>query len=273
MNAIPLEVNCLEALAAARVETTAIVMLQGQRHPGVDHVGLDVWRRPWQDEHEGRADAETAHHVEVAAHPAREVARDRQSEARAGDALMIGHAIEALEHVRSILGADARPLVAHGDDGHGPVEPGSQLDVDAVRAELQRIRGKVRDDLLDPASVADCGRHPARRCRHQGQPAIERDRHQGGFDGVQRLRHREWLRLERHRPGVDARQLEEVADELGHRADDGTSALEEFPDDVLVVNLTVEDQVEIARQPRQRRPQLVGDGGDVCRPLRLGRAP
>ena len=52
--------------------------------------------------------------------------------------------------------------------------------------------------------------------------------------------------------GVELRDLEQVADEVGHRLDDPTAPLEELADHRRVVDPVAEDEVEIAAQPGQR---------------------
>ena len=77
--------------------------------------------------------------------------------------------------------------------------------------------------------------------------------------------------LQRHRPGLEPGQLQQVADQRVHRGDDRPPALEELALDIGVVDPAVEDQVEIARQAGQRRAQLVGHGRDEAGALGLGR--
>ena len=91
-------------------------------------------------------------------------------------------------------------------------------------------------------------------------------------DGVERVGHREGSALEDERARLEPGQLEQVADQRGHRLDDRTPALEELALDRLVGDVPVEDQVEVARQAGQRGPQLVGDRRHVARAFRLGRA-
>ena len=74
------------------------------------------------------------------------------------------------------------------------------------------------------------------------------------------------------RPEFEARELEQVTDEPGHRADDRAAALEELALDRGVADAPVEDQVEIPGQPGQRRPQLVRHGRHEALALGLPRA-
>ena len=71
-----------------------------------------------------RADARTARDVELAAHRARQIPRDRQAQAGAGDPLVVGHPVEALEDPRlgrsaPIPGPSSRTaMMATGPSNH-----------------------------------------------------------------------------------------------------------------------------------------------------------
>ncbi len=178
---------------------------------------------------------------------------------------MIGHPVEALEDPVAVVERDSRPVVANGQDGDEPVEPPLDLHVAARRRELQRVCREVRDDLLDAPPVA--GRRPEarRQIGRQVDPLVDRDWQQGRGNLALRFGDGERPDLEAQRPGLEAGDLQQVADELAHRADDRAAPLEELAFDGRVVDLATEDQLEIAAQAGQRRSQLVGHGRDEGR--------
>jgi hypothetical protein len=66
---------------------------------------------------------------------------DGQAEPRTGQPTRVRGAVEAVEDVRQILGREARPVVAHGDDAVAYAD----LDRLAGRAPFQRVVQQVRD--------------------------------------------------------------------------------------------------------------------------------
>ena len=151
--------------------------------------------------------------------------------------------------------------------GGEPVDAAGDLDAAARRGELQGVRHEVRQDLLDAPPVAGRDPHPRRQGGRQPRPVVDRDRQQARGDLGAGLGDRERPDLEVDRPRLQARQLQQVADEVRHRADDRPAPLEEVVLDRRIEDLAAEDQLEVAAQPGERRPQLVGDGRDEGGPL------
>ena len=71
------------------------------------------------------------------------------------------------------------------------------------------------------------------------------------------LREREGSDREAEAPGFDAAHLEEVADQLGHPIRDPAATLQELALHPGVRDAAVEEQIQVAAQAGQRRPQLV----------------
>src|SRR6185295_8246174 len=96
------------------------------------------------------------------------------------------------------------------------------------------------------------------------------DRKESADDASSGLGHGERLDLELEVPRLEARQLQQVPDEVRHRADDAQAALEEVALDLRFGDLAAEDQLEVAAEARQRRAELVGNDRHEPRPFGLG---
>ena len=81
------------------------------------------------------------------------------------------------------------------------------------------------------------------------------------------LGERERPAIDGHRAGLEARQLQQVADEVRDRRDDPATALHELALDGRIVDRIGEDQVQVPGQAGQRGPQLVGHRRDERRAL------
>ena len=116
--------------------------------------------------------------------------------------------------------------------------------------------------MLDTAPVAGRGAQAWRHARPELDRAREGDRGQARDDPGAGLGHGERRDLQAERARLEPRQLEEVSDEVAHRADDVTAPLEEVSLVDGVLHLPAEDELEIAGQAGQRRAHLVGDVGN-----------
>ena len=173
---------------------------------------------------------------------------------------MVAHAIEPLEDPRPVVGFDAGPVVADRDDRDRSVRPAGELDPATIGPELEGVRREVGEDLLDPPPVAGRRMESRRRVGTKVDATIERDRQEAGGHGGHHLGDREGRALELQRARFEARELEEVTDESRHRADDRATALEELTLHCGIADASLEDQVEVAGQSGQRRPQFVRHG-------------
>ena len=74
-------------------------------------------------------------------------------------------------------------------------------------------------------------------------------------------------RAERQRPGLDQRERPQILDQPV----EGVGLLEDGPHVFGVGRIdAIQDRLELALDDRERRPQLVGDVGEVRAPLPLG---
>ena len=179
--------------------------------------------------------------------------------------------MEPLEDAASLVCRDAVAVVADDEQGDEPVRDSGDLDVAATGRELQGVRDEVREHLLDPATIA---RRDAEARRQRGRETdlpADRDRQERGRDLAAGLGDRERPELEIDGARLDPGDLQQVADELGHRPDDRPAALEEVTLDGGVGDLAVQDQPEISAEARERGPQLVRHGRDERRPLGVPR--
>ena len=234
----------------------------------LDLAGLGLGRSG-QDEDERRAGPRHRRDVEVAAHLAGEVAGDRQAETGAHHPLVPDQPLEPLEDPAAILGRDARrrrrgrSRTATSPSTRPAIStlPPSGVNFRAFATRFVRICSTRR---RSPVATRIRGGRDGR----QARPVVDRDRQQARGDLGAGLGDRERSDLEVDRPRLQPRQLQQVADEVGHRADDRAAPLEEVVLDLRIEDLAAEDQLEVAAQPRERRPQLVGDGRDERRPAR-----
>src|SRR6476646_1660449 len=91
---------------------------------------------------------------------------------------------------------------------------------------------------------------------------VEGDGHEARRDRRHGLRDRKRADVQIERARFETRQLEEIADQAGHRADDRATPLEELALDRGISHPALEDEVEIPGQSRERRSELMGDGRD-----------
>ena len=166
-------------------------------------------------------------------------------------------------------------VVADNEDGHcrrrtaprwSTVPPGG--------VNFRALPARLREDLLDAAAVAGRRPQPGRQVRREPDVALDRDRQEARGDAARRFGHGERLQLQLERARTPSRDssrrspTSSLIDPTIARLRDQEVAL-----DGRVVDLAAEDQLEIAAEAGQRRPQLVGDGRDeAASARRRGRA-
>ena len=136
---------------------------------------------------------------------------------------------------------------------------------------LQAFAGEVRDDLLEAAPVGPRGAQAWREVDRQADRAVGRQRGERRQRPLAGLGQRDRLDLQAEAARLEPAHLEEVADEGRHPLDDPPAALDELVPDLGVVDGAAGEQVEVAAEAGQRRPQLVGHDGDEPLALALAR--
>ena len=189
-----------------------------------------------------------------------EVPHDRQAEAETGDRPPCVGLTEPVEDVRQDRRRNALARVAHLDDDVGPHALQREVHVSLVGRELDRVGQEVPEDLLQAVGIREDGPH------RRVDAHAERDRLGGrrgphGIDGGRRHRRR----LDRacrdpQLAGDDARDVEQVLDELGER---GRAALDRLqrPLLALLVEAPAAQPPDPAHERVERRAQLVREGG------------
>ncbi len=218
-----------------------------------------------QRERERAAHRELAPGREVAAHPARQVAADRQPEPRpllrAGEPRADLH--ERLEGALELVGRDPPPGVGHAH-GHLPVADGGagERHPAAGVGELDGVGQEVEHHLLHLLAVG------ARRHVRRAGGAVEGEPLGARLRGDERLARGEHLGdrhvLDRvvHRPGVDLGVVEHPVDEPQQVPLAALDALERLP--LLGRHRPVEPQLHqlrVAGDGGQRGAQLVAHHG------------
>ena len=185
--------------------------------------------------------------------------RDRQAEAGARDA---GAACarcpeEGREHLREVALGDADAAVGYLQPRGGVVGVDPELDPASRRRELERVRDQVVENLSQARAVA-----VDQRCRVLDD--VESDlslcgKRLGGRRALACDRGQlELLQLEHELAGVDPGDEEEVVDEGEEPVGVAIEDLEEGLTPLgRRVGSTVDQQVEVAADRRQRRPKLV----------------
>ena len=185
-------------------------------------------------------------------------------EARARHRARLRRAVEALEHVRQVVGLDPRSLVV---DGQGPVRH-PHRDRAVGRSPLGGVVEQVGDGALDGPGLAldppGQGGHVELAARRaEPDPRDGPVDHLGEVEGLHDLGQR-----------LVAGELDEVADEVRQLLDLGADVVEELGlllgrEPAGLVGLG--EQVEVRAQRGERRPQLVaGVGHQPALPVARG---
>ena len=147
-----------------------------------------------------------------------------------------------------------------------------QTDRGALRRELDGVRQQVEQGLFEAPTVAV---HPDRAV---GQPEVE-----ALFAGLEQARQRraglasqadavEAPRLERQRPGAEAGEVEHVGHQALHALGAPRDPLQELCAGGLVgADTRIAEETDGRSDRGQRRPQLMGNGGQQVRPEPLQR--
>ena len=169
---------------------------------------------------------------------------------------IVGQGAEALEGPLAVGGRHSRAVVGDLEAPAVAVEPGVDPDRAALGTVAHGVVEQVDHQLAQPGPVGP-----------DGQPVGDVDgeadgaagRHQLGHRLVQQLGDVDLGQPQRRDPGVDARELEQVADQVGEPA-----GLPDRGFEVLLVggHHAVGEVLEHGGQPGQRGAQLVGHGGD-----------
>ena len=190
------------------------------------------------------------------------MAHDREAEAQPAVVAGVGGIAlaEALEDVGKDLRADALAGVLDGDH-HVGIDPlDARGDAPAPGRELDRVRDQVPDHLPQAVGVAG---HQAGRGIEDGlylDPTRVRRRHQR-LDGRRHHgRHLDGAHVQAELRPHDARQVEDVRDHLLLRAGVAVDGVEGAGLGGLV-QASASQQVDPPDDGGERRPQLVGQGG------------
>ena len=178
-----------------------------------------------------------------------------------GDPVVTGHPVEAFEDPRAVVGARCRAprrgrrrgRPARRTSRPARVTIAAGVNLSALAMRFGRICSTRR---RSPVAARSRGG----RLGPQRDPALHGDRVEAVHDAG-RASASENGRDRGQRPGLEAGELEQVADELGDGAHDAATALQELALDGRVVDRVRRGSVEIAGQAGQRRAQLVGHGG------------
>ncbi|MDR9089588.1 hypothetical protein FEP50_05343 [Burkholderia multivorans] len=236
-----------------------------------DRLDVEAKRQPHR---EAAAGARRARHRDPAAHRGDEAIAQREPEARAAVTARdrrvdLRERTEQLVQIRA-ADADARILdrdrqlrraafAAHRAQARGHV---------SVRGELDRVAEQIAEHLREPRRIAA---HALRRARRdlaeQRQPLRLRDgrvRAQLARDHADRI---EFDRLDRHRAGLDLREIENAADELEQPRRRVAQRLHAAA--LRQIEHRALEQFEIAEDHVQRRADLVAHRGEERRLRRI----
>ncbi|GJE73411.1 hypothetical protein CHKEEEPN_4976 [Methylorubrum podarium] len=172
---------------------------------------------------EGAARPDAALDNDLAAQQARDLAADREAEARAAVLAARGSVglLERLEDDPLLVLGDADPGIG---DGHGdPLGPGAQgralrrtdPERDAsLLGELEGVGEKVAQDLLQALRVRPQGARQARiDLDHKGEVALLGELPEGPVEVLANVLQRDVTNLKRHRARLDLGEIEYVVDE------------------------------------------------------------
>ena len=150
------------------------------------------------------------------------------------------------------------PGVAHDDLPHAVGERHVDGDLAAGRRRVQRVRDEVRDDLQDAVAVAEHDRR-ARGEHLQLDLAGARLLALGADRSLADVEEVDLLDVERELARLEAREVEQVADQALQAPGLGEHDLERGVLLLLALDHAVGDRLHVALDRRQRRAQLVRD--------------
>ena len=193
---------------------------------------------------------------------------DVEPQARAGlREAVVAHPAELLEDDLLGLGRDAGPVVAHAHGDDAVLAGGGDLDLVAVDRVLDRVRQQVPEQLAQPLAVSLHGGKRGRDARRHAHLVLA-ERDDGGRLPDELL---DVHRVEgvRERPRLDARGVENVADEVG---EPGGLALDQAEERLALLRRqlapTAVEGLGAADHRGHRRAQLVRDHGHEVGPER-----
>ena len=265
------------ALGRQRLDRVLLDLLPGRSVPGALRPRRRVARRQVQGE--GAARPGRADELDLAAEELRELAADREAQARAA-VLAAGRAVGLLERLEDdllLVRRDADAGVAHREGDHplGALEllvlrrPARRRrrdgdgDVAGV-GELERVGEQVLDDLLQPLDVGD---HRLGQARVDVDVEVDLlrvgDVAEGALDVALQVVEAQLREVHVRRAGLDLGEVEDVGDEREQVVARGMDGLREL--DLLRVEVALGVARELVGEDEQvveRRPQLVRHVGE-----------
>src|SRR4051812_791046 len=267
--------SCSVSTSASRTSGSSSTTRIGPlRPPG----GITVLRLQRQLDRERRTVAGDALHPDLPSVRLDDVSRDPQSEPEPAVLSRPFGALESLEDLLLVLGRDADPAVRHAQHRAGTLD--SRLDLDRPPlAVLQRVRDQVGDHLLQADAVPhaldgiEVERDLAAGFRRQVREAVH--------DVPDHLVESHPLPIEHQPAGVDAGDVEDLADELLEPRSGGRRLLQALLDLRILDAGAAGEALYLHEQRGERRAQLVPGGGEelvaqrdgelrLAQPLRLG---
>ena len=214
-------------------------------------------RQLYRNHHrEDRPLAEFALHLHVPSQQRGQLARQRQAQPGAPQALLNGriHLGEVVEDVGQVLRGDTDAGVGHGQahlvravraHGHAHL---------ALERELQGVGDEVAQDLRELAVIGVQPRDALGLLEHQGQLRVGQDGAEHAAQGGEQVHHLEPSGRDVHPPGFDLRQVQQVVDHVGELL---AGALDEQDLALLLIRERAVHAIEQQPRDAQRRP----DGG------------
>ena len=180
-------------------------------------------------------------------------------------------AVEAVEHVRQVLGRDARPAVLDDQHDLGAGRRRPQRDAAAARRVAHGVGDQVLQHLLEPPLVAKHGFGARADVPFERDAALVERALVPGERALEQAGERDRLALERSTAAVETGEVEEVAD-------DGLEAQRLLGDDaeiagagrVVLHGRRQRQGLEVAAHRGERRHQLVRDVGEQLAARAIG---
>jgi hypothetical protein len=177
----------------------------------------------------------------------------------------LGQPSERLEHALALLDRHARPFVGDIDEPLVVLDGAGDGDLAAVRSELDGVADEILDDLakaqivgLECRTVAEVEPHRDRPWRHRRCEVGDHLPQDGG--DVER--HPD----QRDQPGVEPAHHQQIIDQPRQPISVAVDETQVCPEHIARGLADVEEMVDGTHDRRQRRAELVGDGGDEPQP-------